>query len=237
MDGHVNMVHQGYHVYNAIFSIPIAILLGWFAFHGLSMRVRTVDWTLTNGTVVSQTDYSLLRFVTNCDVEYKYEVRGKVYYSKRTDNWESGTNPGLCNYLSEHTGVNEIKVFYDANMPAESLLDNTLDPFYFTVLSVLSLYQAVDGLVSMVKMKMMPGGIMSLAIGMYSIIIILSTIWVGVTNFNDYFASSFFATFFGLSMLANLFYATSNVMLRTTGDVQTPRILPTSNNMIRTPLY
>lgn len=193
-----------------------AVSSTWFAVHGLSSRLKTAHWTKTRGTMTTQNDYYFLGFLTTCSVKYKYEVEGKVYYGKRTDNWDAGTNPGLCRKLAERTGENEIIVYYDPKSPKNSLLDNTLDPFFFCFLTVAGYLQWNEALSELVKVNLNIAQAFLIPLLLYNIFVVISILYVGATNFSDYFSSSLLAVCLGL-WFVGIFV---QVLIKASTDIQ-----------------
>ena len=157
------------------------------------MRIRTSSWEETRGSMVSQSDYKLFGFTYNCDVKYKYEVDGKFYYGTRTDNWESGTNPGLCKRLSEYDEDDEFVLFYDPLNPSESVINNKLDPFYYSFLIVVSMYDLFEAIIYFDLSEMVQISSIIFPMFIYMLVSVLSVLWVGISNIQEEFASSLLA--------------------------------------------
>lgn len=182
---------------HGIFSLYLAISFGIVAFRGLSTRLETSKWSETTGTIISQTDSKIFGFVFNCDVKYKYKVDSNTYYGARTNIWGSDTNPFICTRLSESKGKDGISLFFDPKDKEKSVLDNSLDPFYFSVLVVASLYFGYSALMSFYEEKFIPISLVVILTGIYLLISTLAALWVGVSNIREAFASSFLAICIG----------------------------------------
>lgn len=184
-----NMIHT----LNGIVSLTFAVFFGWTAWHGLRMRLKTSKWDETRSYVVSQSDYQLFGYTFNCNIKYEYRVKGKVFYGTRTNNWDSGTNPMLCEKLRPYTEEDPFRIYVDPNDPKESVVDNTLDPFYYSVLVGLSLYDASEAFLSFRQAGIMPYSLLVFSTVSYLIMGLVSLFYVGVTNFQYSFASAFMA--------------------------------------------
>ncbi len=181
------------HALNGTVSAALAFFFGWYAFHGLTMRMKTSTWKMGFGTMVSQYDYTLFGYTYNCDVKYKYTVGKNVYNGTRTDNWESGTSPAICNQLSKFDEEDLFALYYDPLNPQESVIDNTIDPFYYSVMIGISVYDLFEALIYFNLSGSIPSLPVLFPMFVYMLVAILSVFWVGISNIQDQFASSLLA--------------------------------------------
>lgn len=190
------------HAFNGFVSLIFAAFFGWTALHGLRMRIKTAKWDEIEAFVVYQSDYRIFGYTYNCDIQYKYRVNGEDFRGTRTNNWDSGTSPALCEKMRRYAEDDPFQIYVDPNDPTEAVVDNTLDPFYYSLLAGLSLYDASEAFLSFLEAGILPYSLLVLSTFSYLIVGLLSVFWVGVTNFQYSFASAFLAVAFSLYVLA-----------------------------------
>ncbi|MES2704576.1 MAG: DUF3592 domain-containing protein [Bacteroidota bacterium] len=111
-------------VWMPLFFLLMAVLLAFDIFKSYA----SVKWPSVPGTIIKMQDATALheRGVRKFDLEYSYEVDGKLYTSNRIAFGEGNlaltSKKKLDTYLALYPEGTKVTVFYDPNNPARATL-------------------------------------------------------------------------------------------------------------------